>query len=272
MERRRAQGRRADLRRRPPRPDQPAEHGRPPGIPPRRRLPAARSTCSAAARRSCSNYGKRGDGAGAAGEGRPVRLSRTAARPAWAASSGLQGPGAHGPQGQGRERRCASGSTADPSSRPTYGAAWDKIAAAQKVAAEIAQAATTCSSAGSPSTRELFQIARTLVRLAEETAKPNAERLREYRDVGARVAQASSSSPTRRSTPSSRRPSSPTRSAFWTKSMPRRPAGRAASSRGQSPEQAAAELVNGTKLADVAVRKTTRRGRQRRRSTRPTTR
>ena len=29
---------------------------------------------------------------------------------------------------------------------------------------------------------ELFDIARTLVRLAEETAKPNADRLREYRE------------------------------------------------------------------------------------------
>ena len=38
--------------------------------------------------------------------------------------------------------------------------------------------------AGSPSTATLFTIAIQLVRLAEETAKPNSERLREYSEAG----------------------------------------------------------------------------------------
>ena len=103
-------------------------------------------------------------------------------------------------------------------------------------------------------------IARTLVRMAEETAKPNADRLREYRDSNL---------------------ASLKQELFSTAPIYRRRADRAAgrlaellyleeagrcggvSDRqlaekvmaGKSPDQRAAELVHGTKLADVAVRR-----------------
>ena len=91
--------------------------------------------------------------------------------------------GVHGPQGPGGERASLSESRADPKKKAAYGAAWDRIAQAQKVAAEIAQAVQLPRrSAGFAFDSELFKIARHLVRLAEEKPKPNSERLKEYRD------------------------------------------------------------------------------------------
>ena len=59
--------------------------------------------------------------------------------------------------------------------------AWDKIAAAEKFAAEIVRAYFYLER-GYAFDSKLFDIARTLVRLAEEKAKPNADRLKEYRE------------------------------------------------------------------------------------------
>ena len=70
---------------------------------------------------------------------------------------------------------------ADPAKKAAYGDAWDRIAAAQKVAAEI-RLRLNFLERGLAFDSQLFSIARTLVRLAEEKAKPNADRLREYRD------------------------------------------------------------------------------------------
>ena len=70
---------------------------------------------------------------------------------------------------------------ADPRKKAAYGAAWGKIEAAEKHAAESVLAFNMIERGlGIDST--LFQIARTLVRMAEEDQKPNPERLREYRD------------------------------------------------------------------------------------------
>ena len=62
-------------------------------------------------------------------------------------------------------------------------AAWDKIAAAQKVIAENALRYNLLE-AGHGFYSDLFGIARTLLRSAEEKPKPNAERLREFGDAG----------------------------------------------------------------------------------------
>jgi hypothetical protein len=59
--------------------------------------------------------------------------------------------------------------------------AWDKIAEANKVARRIAKA-YFYHERGYAFDSALFSIARTLVRLAQEKPKPNAERLKEYRD------------------------------------------------------------------------------------------
>src|SRR5262249_31337482 len=63
-----------------------------------------------------------------------------------------------------------------------YGSAWDKIAEAQKVSAEIILP-NNLLERGIGFDSHLFTIARQLVRLAAESAKPNPERLREYRDT-----------------------------------------------------------------------------------------
>ena len=61
------------------------------------------------------------------------------------------------------------------------GLAWDKVADAKKVAARIANA-YFYHERGYAFDSELFTIARTLVRLAHEKAKPNSDRLKEFRD------------------------------------------------------------------------------------------
>src|SRR5438477_6041852 len=57
--------------------------------------------------------------------------------------------------------------------------AWDRIAAAQKVLGENARAYNLLEGAGGFRS-QLFSIARTLVRAADEKPKPNGERLREF--------------------------------------------------------------------------------------------
>jgi hypothetical protein len=59
--------------------------------------------------------------------------------------------------------------------------AWDKVAAAQKVRREHARRYTMLE-AGGGFNSQLFVIARTLLRAAEERAKPNSQRLREFRE------------------------------------------------------------------------------------------
>jgi hypothetical protein len=70
---------------------------------------------------------------------------------------------------------------ADEARQTAYGSAWDKLAEVQKIADTIRlEYAVLESGYGLEST--LFSTGRTLVRLAEEKAKSNSDRLREYRD------------------------------------------------------------------------------------------
>jgi Peptidase S46 len=70
---------------------------------------------------------------------------------------------------------------ADAAKQKTYGDAWERIAAAEKTLAEF-ERPYYLKERGDAFNSELFHIARTLVRLAAEKPKPNADRLREYRD------------------------------------------------------------------------------------------
>src|SRR5262249_8782252 len=73
----------------------------------------------------------------------------------------------------------------DATKRQAYGDAWNKIAEAERNLAEFERLYMLLErpdGRGDAFDSELFQIARTLVRLASEKLKPNAERLREYRD------------------------------------------------------------------------------------------
>ena len=98
-------------------------------------------------------------------------------------------PGVHGPQGAGREGAAVPG-RGRREEASSDGAAWDRIAEAQKTAARILKPLQLSWSAASAFDSTLFEIARTLVRLAEEKAKPNSDRLKEYRESGLEVARA----------------------------------------------------------------------------------
>jgi hypothetical protein len=140
----------------------------------------------------------------------------------------------------------------DPRKREAYGAAWDKIAAAQKVSAEILKPYNFLER-GIAFDSELFQIARGLVRMAEEDAKPNADRLREFRESNRQSLelQLFSDAPIY---PAFEKAKIAHALAYWKKTLPDDPMVDRVL-RGRSPEQVAEELVNGTRLADVAVRK-----------------
>ena len=94
---------------------------------------------------------------------------------------------------------------ADQAAQAAYGSAWDKIAAAHQVSTKIAKRYNFLER-GFAFDSVLFQIARNLVRLAQEQEKPNADRLREYRESAIESLQLALS-PTPPSIPSSRKPS-----------------------------------------------------------------
>jgi hypothetical protein len=81
----------------------------------------------------------------------------------------------------GEEARLKAKIDADPEKRQAYGAAWQRIADAESSFAAFEREYALLEQ-GHAFDSHLFQIARHLVRLAEEKPKPNAERLREYRD------------------------------------------------------------------------------------------
>src|SRR5262249_33457734 len=70
---------------------------------------------------------------------------------------------------------------ADPAKQKAYGDAWERIAAAEKRLGEF-ERGYYLKERGDAFNSELFHVARHLVRLAVERPKPNADRLREYRD------------------------------------------------------------------------------------------
>ncbi len=101
---------------------------------------------------------------------------------------------------------------------------------------------------------ELFTIARTLVRMAEETAKPNADRLREYRESNLDSIKQGlfSTAPIYADLQTALLADS--LSMYLEQKGPSDPLVQQVLV-GKSPRERAAELVNGTKLFDVAVRR-----------------
>jgi hypothetical protein len=105
---------------------------------------------------------------------------------------------------------------------------------------------------------ELFTIARSLVRLADENGKPNAERLREYGDAGraSLEQQLFSDAPIFPEFEAAKLANS---LSFWDTVYRSRhripPALYEKVLAGRTPEAAAKELISGSKLSDVAVRK-----------------
>jgi len=141
---------------------------------------------------------------------------------------------------------------ADPARQADYGAAWDKIAEAQRVADSIRLRYAFYEGAYGLDTT-LFGIARTLVRLAEEKGKPNSDRLREYRDSNLESLELAlfSTAPIYSEFEAAKLADS---LEFWFKTSPYdQPLG-VILNQGPAAE-AANRLVMGSKLGDVAVRK-----------------
>ncbi len=141
---------------------------------------------------------------------------------------------------------------ADPEKKAAFAGAWDKIAASKKVSAEIARPYNFLER-GFAFDSHLFGIARTLVRLAAEKSKPNADRLREYRESALQSLELElfSEAPIY---PDFEKFKLARSFAFWKSQMPDDPMVERVL-RGRTPEQAAADLVDGSKLADVKARK-----------------
>ncbi|WP_422925916.1 S46 family peptidase [Singulisphaera sp. PoT] len=141
---------------------------------------------------------------------------------------------------------------ADPKAKAAYGEAWNKIAAAQKVSEKIARRVNFLER-GFAFDSELFQIARTLVRLAQERTLPNPDRLREFRESGldSLKLQLFSDAPVYADYEKAKLAHS---LAFWKKTMGDDPLV-AQVFQGRSAEEVAKAYIDGSKLADVALRK-----------------
>lgn len=96
--------------------------------------------------------------------------------------AGLQDPALMA-QKQAEEERLRAAVNGNPEWRAAYGNAWDEVAAVMKTLDGIYVDESLLEGRQAFNSR-LFGIARTLVRLAEESQKPNDARLREYSEAG----------------------------------------------------------------------------------------
>jgi hypothetical protein len=96
--------------------------------------------------------------------------------------AGLQDPAIMGQKRQ-QEKALRDAVMANPKLKAEYGDAWEQVSASLKTLREIYDRQYFLE-LGAAFNSELFTIARTLVRLAEESTKPNPERLPEYAEAG----------------------------------------------------------------------------------------
>jgi hypothetical protein len=142
---------------------------------------------------------------------------------------------------------------AAPEAKAAYGSAWEKIAAAQRVALQI-RVRLNFLETGLAFDSKLFSIARTLVRLAAEKAKPNPDRLREYRASALESLQLElfSDAPIY---PEYEKAKLARSLAYWKDHGGRDDPLFERVLGGRTPEQASEDLVDGSKLADVSLRR-----------------
>ncbi|HZT81819.1 MAG TPA: S46 family peptidase [Gemmataceae bacterium] len=148
----------------------------------------------------------------------------------------------------------------DPKLTKQYGKAWDEVAEAlkelQRIYAEyyLLEAPGRGLDSGRAFNTHLFGYARTLVRLAEESEKPNADRLREYREsnLASLKQQLFSTAPIYADFETAKLADS--LSMLLEMAGPKTP-GVMEILGNKSPQERAAELVRGTKLGDPAYRK-----------------
>jgi hypothetical protein len=143
--------------------------------------------------------------------------------------------------------------SADPNKQKEYGEAWDAIASGRKaLPAYFREYSLIENAAGFNST--LFTFARTLVRLAKESAKPNAERLPGYTDAGRASLELSLYSPAPIYEDFEKLKLADSL-AFLREEMGADHALVKRVLAGKTPEARAAELIEGTKLKEVDYRK-----------------
>jgi hypothetical protein len=141
---------------------------------------------------------------------------------------------------------------ADPKLKAEYGGAWDQVAAAFRAYKPI-YLEFRFLEVGTAFNSHLFGDARELLRLAEERTKPNAERLREYREsnMESLKQQLYSEAPIYDDLETVMLADS---LSHWVEVAPNDPLVRQVLD-GKSPSERASELVRGTKLKDPAFRK-----------------
>jgi hypothetical protein len=150
---------------------------------------------------------------------------------------------------------------AQPDKQKTYGGVWDAVAAAQKTYATLYKRYSFLEGRSSrlltefnPLNSTLFGIARTLVRLGDEKQKPGEKRLREYRDSNLASIELELYSEAPLYPKMEELLITGALERLEVQLGPTDPAVKAALA-GKRPADRAKELVAGTKLADVAVRK-----------------
>jgi Peptidase S46 len=152
-----------------------------------------------------------------------------------------------------QERAIRERIAANPAKKEAYGEAWDKISHSFDAARRTARPASFLEG-GSAFFSRLFSIARTIVRLVDEDAKPNAERLREYGEAGRASLEQALYSPAPIYVEYEKAKLARSLD-FWRRVMGESDPTVVRVLAGRTPEQAAHELVRGSKLNDVAVRR-----------------
>ena len=155
------------------------------------------------------------------------------------------------------ERALRARIEADPAKKAMYASAWEKVAATKAITKSLFKP-YRFAEGGAGLDTELFTTARTLVRLAAEKTKPNADRLREYGESGMESLELSlfSDAPVY---PAFEQFKLARSLAFWLKHLPDDPMLEQVL-KGRTPDQAAKAIIDGTKLADVKVRKALAQG------------
>jgi hypothetical protein len=142
---------------------------------------------------------------------------------------------------------------ADPKKQKEYGEAWDLIAKERKALPQYNRQFSMLEG-GAAFNSDLFQMAREIVRLAEESSKPNPERLPEYTDARRESLELSLFSPAPIYDDFEKIKLADSLAFFAEEIGAENPTVTAVLA-GKTPEARANELVNGTKLKDVSYRK-----------------
>jgi hypothetical protein len=160
---------------------------------------------------------------------------------------------------EAEEKRIRDAVDADPAKKAAYGGAWGAVADAQKVLADELYPLYGLLEGGSAFDAKSFRIARTLVRLAEEKTKPNGERLREYRESALPSLELRLFSPAPIYPEFEKAKLADSLSMLAERLGADHPLVKQVLE-GKAPSTRAAELIDGTKLHDVAVRRTIAEG------------